>query len=424
MTKDTAGTTSVTTASATTTTTTTTTSTLTLHDALALGQYEDAAAASASTGTTDVAEAHRLPLLLRLLSASRPRASLPDLAPRQEKDGGDASSAKRAEADDKSGTGKGEAATGKSDEDDTAASAEDTAKEDEEEESRDSVDDDNDEKDAWLDRVVQRLEDRAALYAAAEGVEVLAGHLAPHVCRKWSKLPAMVPRKTTRREDNAVVATVYDTTALAQAVGEGTASSSTPPRRRKLSDTSLAGLSSEEGNVLADYNRMEVDGDEEGGEEVDNDDDQQQHTTLDDAQRKKRRKQSSSQLLSSQGRVSVDVLMPPLRRQSTNTTATLAEREFAAEDSQQALATKSWTELALLVTRSLQQPLANTTTDDNSPPSPIALTVDEASILAQATSSSTTRGLMSADLSATLASLLPYTPVLRYDHVAVRICAT
>ena len=316
---------------------------LTIHDALALGQYEEAAASSQED--TNLPEAHRLPLLLRLLSASRPLASLPDL--------GHEDVVKKEESEHDHSQGN---------DDDTVT----------EEASPDG----------WLDQIVQRLEDRAALYSAAEGVEVLAGHLAPHVCRKWSKLSA-IPRKQI--QDGVG----YDTSALEQAVRGDV-------RRRKLSETSFTGLSSEEGNVLDQYDRMDVDQDEE-------EDDQE---PMDEAKRKKRRKQSSSQLLS--GRTRVDAL-PPIRRQSTNTT--MAEREFAAEDSQQALATKSWTELALLVAQSLQQPLESY---------PIAMTVDEASILAQATSSSTTRGLMSADLSATLASLLHHTPVLRYDQVAVR----
>jgi hypothetical protein len=95
---------------------------LSLHDALALGQYEEALPATAAS--PDIAEVHRLPVLLRLLSASRPLASLPDL--------------KQIVTQDEEPTNTG------------------------------PVDD-------WLDDVVQRLEDRAALYSAAEEMEVLAG---------------------------------------------------------------------------------------------------------------------------------------------------------------------------------------------------------------------------------------------------------
>ena len=314
---------------------------LTLHDALALGQYESL---PPTTADTNLSEVHRLPLLLRLLSASRPLASLPDL--------------KKV-----------------------------ISQENEAEISEDPPTDE------WLDDVVQRLEDRAALYSAAEGTEVLAGHLAPHVCRKWSKL-APIPQTRNAKGDK-----IYDTSALWQAAHNLS-------RRRKLSETSL-GASSEEGNVLSDYNRVGVyDDDEE-----ENDNNVGTTATLSEGQRKKRRKESSSQLL---GHPSVLVASPvAVRRQSTGT---LTDLELAAEDSQEALATKSWTEVALLVTQSLQQPLSTSSSSG----SLVALAVDEASILAQAQSSSTkTSGIMSADLSATLCSLLYHTPVLRYDHVAV-----
>ena len=355
---------------------------LTIHDALALGQYEEVGrspSSSSRTEDTDLTEAHRLPLLLRLLSASRSLASLPDLgytdAAKTElkNNNHEETNIQNKERDSDNNTDDDD--KDNENDDETATTTEVSSS------------------DAWLDQVVQRLEDRAALYSAAEGVEVLAGHLAPHVCRKWSKLSPVTRKSKSQQHSTNDLVTVYDTSTLEQAIRGNS-------RRRKLSETSFTGLSSEEGNVLDQYDRMGVD---------EEDDEEAVEESMDQDKRKKRRIETSSQLLS--GRTSVEPL-PALRRQSTNTT--ISEREFAAEDSQQALATKSWTELALLVVQSLQQPLET---------SPISMTVDEASILAQATSSSTTRGLMSTDLSATLASLLHHTPVLRYDHVAVRtIC--
>jgi hypothetical protein len=379
-------------------------SSLDLHDALALGQYEAALTAGVSTATasancgatgnlgeatpaedamtTTLTEVHRLPLLLRLLAASRPLSSLPNLT---------------SEVDDAN--------------DVTALPAAETSPPNEDDDEKEGV---------WLDIVVQGLEDRAALYSAAEGVEVLAGHLAPHVCRKWSKLSSL-PRST--QVDHGSMVVVYDPSTLEQAVYHGGG------KRRKLSETSFGGLSAEEGNVLSEYNtRMEGVDEEEDATGVE-----------EEAHPHKRRKQSTSLLLPPRLSISITGVesTPPLRRQST---ATLSEREFAAEDSQQALATKSWTELALLVAQSLRQPLPSRTThatfsatfyrgengaathNENVASGSIALSVDEASILAQAqstTKKNSTRGLMSADLSATLASLLHHTPVLRYDHVAV-----
>lgn len=368
-------------------------SSLHIHDALALGEYEAAIPATddgSAVTTTSTEEVHRLPLLLRLLSASRPLASLPDLQ-------------------------------------DLVQVAHEQEKEEEEKDNtlpnHDDDDDDDDEPDKWLDSIVQRLEDRAALYSVAEGLEVLAGHLAPHVCKKWSKL-APPPQC-----QNGVA---YDTTALEQAARHTT---TTTRRRRKLSETSLGASSTEEGNVLADYNRIHVYEDEDDEDMEDNEDTQANNmvvddhsnkepgdvsttTSLSDAARRKRRKQSSSQLLSSPP----PGASPPtvvLRRHST-ATVVAAEREFAAEDSQQALATKSWTELALLVTQSLQQPIISGSSR-SSPPTCLN-TMDEASILAQSQSSSASQstGLISTDTSATLAAMLHHTPVLRYDHVAVR----
>lgn len=341
---------------------------LTFHDALALGQYENAlttvADESSNKTSSRVAEIHRLPLLLRLLSASRPLSSLPDLP--KESEG-------RKEGD--------EVETEEEEEEDKETTSQDT------------------EKDVWLDDIVQRLEDRAALYSAAEGVEVLAGHLAPHVCRKWSKLPS-IPR-TTKSPTSPLSSSYYDTSSLEQAARS-------VGRRRKLSETSLGALS-EDGNVLDDYNRLDAIEEEE---EEDNDDVGDHRSSI------KRRKTSTSSL-------GVIPLSSLERRQSTQ--ASLTDRELAAEDSQQALATKSWTELALLVSQSLQTPLP-TIHGDTNVRGIIPLTVDEASILAQAqpstkgsNSESSTTGLMAADVSATLTSLLHHTPVLRYDHVAVRV---
>jgi hypothetical protein len=175
-------------------------------------------------------------------------------------------------------------------------------------------------------------------------------------------------------------------------------------RRRKLSEVSL-GASSDEGNVLCDYNRQ---GD--FGEEDEEPDHGNTAFALDESQRGKRRKQSSTQLLERHVGES-----PALRRQSS---LPLSDQELTAEDSQQALATKTWKELAALVTRSVHQPLPSLTSKAHA----IALSVDEASILAQA-SSSTQRNtaMISVDLSATLSSLLHHTPVLRCDQIAVRV---
>lgn len=300
-----------------------------LHDAIALGQYE-----ATTTADTNLAEVHRLPVLLRLLSASRPLASLPDL--------------KEIVSEDQEPS--------------------DTAPADE-----------------WLDDVVQRLEDRAALYSAAGEVEVLAGHLAPHVCRAWSRIP---PLSCTQ---DSTGTPVFDTTDLVQAADATS-------RRRKLSEVSL-GASSDEGNVLDDYNRTGDYGEDEG------------EATLNESQRSKRRKQSSSQLLGRPVRESL-----ALNRQSS---LPLSDQELAAEDSQQTLATMCWKEVAALVSQSLQHPLSSLKLNT----AIIALSVDDASILAQASSSTQKNtAMVSVDVSATLCTLFHHTPVLRCEWTSQALC--
>jgi hypothetical protein len=98
----------------------------TLHDCIALGDYELVA-----SGASDQ-ERERLPILLRILSGARPLSSIPVVT------------------------------------------------------FTDQQETDND-LDVLLETAVQRLEDCAATYTAAEGLEVVACHLAPAICRKVIK---------------------------------------------------------------------------------------------------------------------------------------------------------------------------------------------------------------------------------------------
>lgn len=137
--------------------------TLSLHDALALGEVESGLPTSSSSSTTEhdndhqLEEIQRLPILLRLLSAARPLSSIPSF-------------------------GK-EETTSKSNDDNDA----------------DAADDRNSAAvcDALANRVVARLEDVAATYPVAEGVDVVACHLAPSICRHISRV---APLKRKRRE--------------------------------------------------------------------------------------------------------------------------------------------------------------------------------------------------------------------------------
>jgi hypothetical protein len=113
------------------------TSKLSLHDCLSLGEIELGLQSSenSSKEETDrsVEELQRLPLFLRILSLTRPLARISIL--------------------------------------------EDTEP--------------NGEEDDLVNRTVERLEHVAATYSVAEGVDVVTSYLAPHTCRKISKLPPL-----------------------------------------------------------------------------------------------------------------------------------------------------------------------------------------------------------------------------------------
>jgi hypothetical protein len=121
---------------------------LCLHDCLSLGEVE-LGLLRQENGTTvthqAVEEIQRLPLFLRVLSLTRPLASISIL-----------------EDDD------------------------------------DNDDDDSNKKkeggDPLVNRAVERLEHVAATYSVAEGVDVVTCHLAPSVSRKLSKLPPLVTK--------------------------------------------------------------------------------------------------------------------------------------------------------------------------------------------------------------------------------------
>lgn len=133
-------------------------SSLTLHDCLSLGEIElglDPERNDNDDGKQKrIQEIQRLPLFLRILSLTRPLASISMLG-----------------NDDSDGENK------------------DSTKED-----------------ALINRTVERLEHVAATYSVAEGVDVVTSYLAPTMSREISRLPPL------KRNKNGV----WDTTALAE----------------------------------------------------------------------------------------------------------------------------------------------------------------------------------------------------------------
>ena len=170
---------------------------LSLHDCLSLGEIElglqqkqkhhqsgddvgkNQESSSKNNSHRSLQEIHRLPLFLRVLSLTRPLActsSLPTAAAAAAKPG--------VEKEDKEENGNKE-------EDDKTHHREQ-------------------DEDALVNQVVERLEHVAATYSVAEGVDVVASHLAPTMCRKISTLsPLKAPKgnyETWDTKDLAAVA--------------------------------------------------------------------------------------------------------------------------------------------------------------------------------------------------------------------------
>lgn len=317
-------------------------STLKLHDCLALGEVEHCL--SPEDGPLEE-EVQRLPMLLRILSAARPLSSIPSLLP-----------------------------TDHPDEDDN-----------EEEEDTDSL----------IQAAVDRLEERAAIYSAAEGVEVVACHLAPSLCRRLAKVrpPSMVNGR-------------YQVAELQAAAAQPMLVSRS--KRRKLSELPKEAMAS---TAAADDLRALH------SEEEQNDEDD----------------------LSSSS--SVDDLRPPpgdaLTRKRSHERESLL---LAAEDSQESTVAKTLSEVVHLVVQALKNvpenaqavdaAAAGTKPEDgtgaggaNDSASRLPIAMDD-SILAEARTSaraieSVGGAMAGSDLASTVAALMHHAPVLRYMHVAV-----
>lgn len=148
--------------------TTTTSSPLSLHDSLALGEVELGLLSkkhqTQTSSSTDLEEIHRLPVLLRLLSSARPLSSIPTFP------GGT--------TEQEEGVSQARSET-------------------------EGTNENND--DPITNQVVTKLEDVAATYSVAEGVDVVACHLAPTICRKLSRLTPIKPRKKKRQQQQECV---------------------------------------------------------------------------------------------------------------------------------------------------------------------------------------------------------------------------
>lgn len=220
----------------TTTTSDKPTLTLSLHDCLSLGEVEQ-------TNGTAIEEIQRLPLFLRVLSLTRPLASISILEQQQDDD--------------------------------------DDADADESNKARSG--------DPLVNRAVERLEHVAATHSVAEGVDVVTCHLAPSMSRKLS-LVAPLTRSSKIDHHHHHHHGEWDTAALAAVARNPRTSSRSSGSKRKKS--MLAGDDNEEQVVSTPEQKKGIDGSSDEEEEQEEEPEEKEHQALSDGlpPKKKRRR--------------------------------------------------------------------------------------------------------------------------------------
>ena len=378
---------------------------LSLHDSLALGEVELGLTTVAETAERQLEEIHRLPVLLRLLSASRPLSSVPSFWDDGEKEKSNIS--------------------GESGDEPTP----DTPI------------------DELANQVVARLEDVSATYNVAEGVDVVACHLAPSICRNLSKIP---PLKRKRRESLAPIAMVKQSGDPSLLGGSSGPTHSTGPtsndgwetqelmlvganprssasvKRRRLSKQPTSTTTTDPKASLSAVKEKSADSADElnlGGDDGDG---------------------SAGGILSEgglglssedEGNATGKIQS---RRGSEHSDAMVAT---GGVDSQEELVSKTLSDLTALVTMSLEpiktedpQDTDNTTTaNSNSNSSNVDSMIKKGRLLLSVVDSAlsepfrapsaadSVRGIMTgSDLGSTVVALMHHAPVLRHQHVAVR----
>lgn len=306
--------------------------TLSLHDALALGEVE-VGLSDKREKKKESEEIERLPVLLRILSASRPLASIPTF------DEGDKES-------------------------ESAATP----------------------LDEIANEVVARLEDVAATHSAAEGVYVVACHLAPAVCRNLSKLSplkrkrnsaasSIVPASVGGPKNNAI--TRWDTNELV-VVGSNPRSSF---KRRRISSKIVAANRRDSDDIAAGLSEGVLSTDDEG-------------------------KRTSAEGFHG-------------RRLSRGISEA---KKAGAEDSQEELVSKTLSELSALVTSALEPIKLDDERDGENRNGKLALASEDSTFSEPLRSHSdgNQRVMTGSDLGSTVAALMHHAPVLRHQHVGVR----
>ena len=320
---------------------------LSLHDSLALGEIE-AGLLAQKQNRSEIDEIQRLPVLLRLLSSSRPLSSIPTF--------------------------------------DTAT-----------EESESEVAANSTPIDELANEVVARLEDVAATYSVAEGVDVVACHLAPTICRNLSKLPPLKKRKRDCQwETNDLVV-----------IGATPRSRQNKKRRRDSDTQSLTRTdSADELNLETDDLSAEEAG---GAGGMSSDDDDKIAGSLHGGYSSSNRRYS--------------------RRASADAGIT------GSEDSQEEVVSKTLSDLSALVVASLEPIRADSNDKAGEEGTTaflrkgnLALAMDDSALsepsrgqMTTTTAESVGDVMTGSDLGATVAALMHHAPVLRHRHVAVSI---
>ena len=338
---------------------------LSLHDSLALGEVELGLTTEDQTSNSEkqLGEIHRLPVLLRLLSAARPLSSVPSFwdAPNENGDNND-------------------------DDDPTTTTAVPI--------------------DELANQIVARLEDVAATYSVAEGVDVVACHLAPSICRNLSKV---APLKRQRRESLAAAvgsngnstdgARGWETQEL-MVVGANPRSSFKRPRLSPTTTTATTNLPSGEGKAAESADELNLE--EECGA-------------------------AGSVGMLSEGGLSSDEEGRASADRRLSRRGSEPSEAAGAEDSQEELVSKTLSDLAVLVASSLE-PIKldhqDVDADSSSRQGRFLLAVVDSALsepFRTPSAADSVRGVMTgSDLGSTVAALMHHAPVLRHQHVAVR----
>jgi hypothetical protein len=313
---------------------------MSLHDSLALGYVELGLKSDEKTDQSEMEEMERLPVLLRLLSSSRPLSSVPTFSTKKEDPSLSTTLTPTPLID--------EVAT----------------------------------------EIVARLEEVAATYSVAEGVDVVACHLAPSLCRNLAKLSPLKRKRNIYTVSTSENSLGWETAELA-AVGANPRTSFKRKRGSQSPTIQHAQLVA----AAADLTAGTV---SEGG--LATSDEEEGHANNNSPANAALKTKPSSRRCSETG-------------------------DAGTEDLLEEICEKNLSDLTSLVVASLEPVRADCDMDgDSGPKGKLTLSMEDSSLSERARIHVTAgnEGVMvGSDLGSTVVALLHYAPVLRHQHVAV-----